>query len=321
MWYSVSNQKESVCVSMEWMKMLQNCHACPRACGATRLDGKKGFCQAGLLPKVALVSCHQWEEPPISGTRGSGTVFFSHCNLRCVFCQNHIISAEGYGIEITVERLGEIFLEQQEKQYHNVNLVSAAPYLPQTAAALEWAKNHGLTIPVVYNSSGYESVEGLRLLDGLVDVYLPDLKYHSNELAEKYSAAKDYPDAAQKAILEMKRQTGENQYDADGMLQKGMILRHLILPGCYRDSFLVLDWIRENLGEETWISLLRQYTPMYGAANYPEINRKLTTFEYEKVVDHFFEIGLKNGFTQEKQSAQSSYTPLFDGRGVLQKEE
>lgn len=299
---------------------LSQCHVCPRNCGIDRTAGKLGWCRAPYLPKVALVSRHDWEEPPISGTKGSGTVFFSHCNLGCVFCQNHEISQDGFGQEISIERLSEIFLEQQERGFHNVNLVSAVQFIPQVAAALRLAKKNGLTIPVVYNSNGYESLEGLRMLEGLVDVYLPDFKYWENALGMEYSHAPHYRETTAAAILEMRRQVGADVLDADGILQKGLILRHLVLPGQYKDSFLILDWVREHLGAETFVSLMSQYTPMHKAKAYKPLSRRLTTFEYDKVVDHFFEIGLKNGFMQKRSSASSEYTPTFDLAGVLEAE-
>ena len=296
--------------------VLEYCTACPRHCGVNRLHGQFGFCQAPALPKVALVSTHHWEEPPISGTNGSGTIFFSHCNLQCVFCQNHDISCNRFGKEISVSRLAEIFLEQQQKNMHNINLVSPTQFIAQIAEALRIAKKRGLLLPVVYNSNGYESREGLSLLDGLIDIYLPDFKYWDHILAMKYSHALNYREYAAKAILEMKRQTGKNQFDDNGILQKGMIVRHLILPNHYKDSFFVLEWIRENLGTDTCVSLLRQYTPMHKAKEHKELYRKLTTFEYKKETDYFFNIGLNYGFEQMKDSATSAYTPIFNLHGV-----
>ena len=296
---------------------LSQCRVCPRNCGVDRSAGKTGFCCAPYLPKVALVSRHDWEEPPISGTKGSGTVFFSHCNLNCVFCQNHDISQDGFGQEISVERLAKIFLEQQERGFHNINLVSAVQFIPQVAKALEIAKAKGLTVPVVYNSNGYESSEGLKLLDGLVDVYLPDFKYWDDALGLEYSRCPNYRETAAAAILEMRRQVGKDILDEKDIMQKGIIIRHLVLPNHYKDSFLVLDWIREHMGEDTFISLMSQYTPMHKAKEIKALSRKLTTFEYDKVVDHFFEIGLKNGFMQKRTSATSKYTPIFDLSGVL----
>ena len=301
-------------------KALSHCQVCPRNCGADRTAGQFGFCRAPYLPKIALVSRHDWEEPPISGTKGSGTVFFSHCNLGCVFCQNHDISQDGFGQEISIERLAEIFLEQQTRGFHNVNLVSAAQSIPQVAKALKLAKEKGLSIPVVYNSNGYESVKGLKMLEGLVDVYLPDFKYWNDDLGMEYSKCPHYRKTAAAAILEMRKQVKKDILDENGIMQKGIIIRHLVLPGQYKDSFQVLDWIRKHLGEETFVSLMSQYTPMHQAKEIKALSRKLTTFEYDKVVDHFFEIGLKNGFMQKRSSATSEYTPAFDLSGVLSSE-
>lgn len=301
-------------------KALSHCQVCPRNCGADRTAGQFGFCRAPYLPKVALVSRHDWEEPPISGTKGSGTVFFSHCNLGCVFCQNHDISQDGFGQEISIERLAEIFLEQQTRGFHNVNLVSAAQFIPQVAKALKLAKEKGLSIPVVYNSNGYESVKGLKLLEGLVDVYLPDFKYWNDDLGMEYSKCPHYRETAAAAILEMREQVGPDILDGNGIMQKGIILRHLVLPGQYKDSMKILDWIKESLSENTFVSLMSQYTPMYQAKEIKALSRKLTTFEYDKVVDHFLKIGLKNGFMQKRSSATSEYTPAFDLSGVLSSE-
>ncbi|MBR5270443.1 MAG: radical SAM protein [Anaerotignum sp.] len=301
-------------------KALSHCQVCPRNCGADRTAGQFGFCRAPYLPKVALVSRHDWEEPPISGTKGSGTVFFSHCNLGCVFCQNHDISQDGFGQEISIERLAEIFLEQQTRGFHNVNLVSAAQFIPQVAKALKLAKEKGLSIPVVYNSNGYESITGLKMLDGLVDIYLPDFKYWNDDLGMEYSRCLHYRETAAAAILEMQKQVGPDILDENGIMQKGIILRHLVLPGQYKDSMKILDWIKENLGEDTFVSLMSQYTPMHQAKEIKALSRKLTTFEYDKVVDHFLKIGLKNGFMQKRSSATSEYTPVFDLSGVLSSE-
>ena len=298
------------------LEALSNCRVCPRRCGADRASGKLGWCRAPFLPKLALVSVHHWEEPPVSGTNGSGTVFFSHCNLACVFCQNHPISTGGFGQQVTVERLAEIFLEQQARGVHNINLVSAVQFLPQTAEALRLAKGAGLSIPVVYNSNGYETPEGLRLLKGLVDIYLPDFKYWDDGLAKEYSGAPCYREYAMTAITEMRRQQPGDVFHKDGTMRKGLILRHLVLPGHYKDSLRILDWVREALGAETIVSLMSQYTPVHRAKEYPLLSRRVTTFEYEKVVAYFWKVGLKNGYMQRRSSAGSEYTPLFDLSGV-----
>ncbi len=298
---------------MEWD--LTRCTLCPLACGADRSRGI-GRCGGGSLPRVALADIHRGEEPPIVGSRGSGAVFFSGCNMGCLFCQNYQISARGIGREVSVERLAEIFLELQGRGVHNLNLVSAGHFLPQVAEALRLAKAQGLCLPVVWNTNSYERVEALRQLEGLVDIYLPDLKYWDDGLARAYSAAPGYFETAAAAILEMRRQVGADVLDADGVMRRGMIVRHLVLPGCRKDSRRVLDWVRANLGPEVRVSLLWQYTPLYRAAEVKALNRRVTSFEYEDVVDYFFAIGLHNGYRQGKEAATAAWTPDFDLRGV-----
>ncbi len=300
----------------DYKKHMTHCTVCPRKCKVNRLVGEQGFCKAPVLPKVALVSSHSWEEPPISGINGSGTVFFSHCNLQCRFCQNYDISTEGYGKEISIQRLSEIFLEQQEKGCHNINLVTPTHYIPQICDAIRSAKENGLMIPIVYNTSSYECVSSLRLLDGLIDIYLPDIKYFDNNLAEAFSNAPNYFTIATQAIQEMFRQVGKADISSNGLMKKGILIRHLVLPNCHKDSMHILDWIAKHLGKDTIVSLLNQYTPMYMATDIPTLSRRLTTWEYQKVIEHFFSIGLKNGYTQKKSSSTSAYTPLFDGTGV-----
>ena len=295
---------------------LKKCMLCPRRCGADRENGKKGYCGAGLQPRAARAALHYWEEPCISGSRGSGAVFFSRCNLSCLFCQNYKISQEGFGKDITITDLGRIFVHLQEQGANNINLVSATQYIPQTAEAIRFARANGLTLPVVYNSNAYECIEALRLLDGLVDVYLPDLKYADNKYSLRYSNAPDYFYHATRAILEMYRQTGNPSYDANGMIQKGMIIRHLLLPGLQEDSKKVLRWIREKLPVEVPVSLMAQYTPLFRAKSCRELNRRITKREYEGMIDYFFEIGLQNGYVQERSSAKEEYTPEFDLSGI-----
>jgi len=298
------------------LETLGNCRLCPRGCGRNRLAGEVGFCGAGALPRVALASLHYWEEPCVSGTRGSGTVFFSHCNLRCVFCQNHVISHGGFGKDITVPELAQVFLRLARKGAHNINLVSPAHFLPQVAWAVHLARDQGLTIPVVYNTNAYELPESLMLLEGLVDVYLPDIKYCSSEAASRYSSARDYFTRATRAILEMHRQVGPARFSADGIMTRGVLIRHLVLPGLVPDSKRVLDWIRANLPSDTYVSVMSQYVPMHLAAKHPEINRRLTSREYEEVLDYFDDIGLQNGFMQDPSSQDSSFTPRFDLSGL-----
>ncbi len=296
------------------------CNICPRKCNTDR-SYLKGYCQGGKNAKVALVSIHNWEEPSISGKNGSGTVFFSGCNMRCVFCQNHDISHGSKGIEITDERLAEIFIEQQQRGVHNINLVSGGHFVPNIINALKKAKQNGLKIPVVYNSNGYESVETLKKLEGLIDIYIPDLKYMDDEYAKKYSSAPYYFETAIKAIKEMYRQTGKNTFDENGMMTKGVIIRHLVLPSLKNDSIKVIDAIKENFGENVYVSIMSQYTPVFKANEHKEINRRITTFEYEKVTEHFLDIGLTNGYMQKRSSATSDYTPCFDLSGVERKDD
>lgn len=293
---------------------IEKCDICPRECHADRTE-KAGFCGGNDKPKLAKAMLHFGEEPCISGKNGSGAVFFSGCSLKCCFCQNYPISTENFGREITTERLAEIFLELQEKGAHNINLVNPTHELFFIIPALEKVKNK-LRIPIVYNTGGYEKAETLKNLDGLIDIYLPDFKYMDSELSMKYSAAKNYSDYAKSAILEMFRQTGKAVIDDNGIMQKGLIIRHMILPKCYHDSIKIMEWIAGNLPvNDIFVSVMRQYTPCYDAVKFPEINRKLTTFEYEKVLDRCVELGI-NGFSQEKSSSTLAMTPDFDLSGI-----
>lgn len=295
---------------------LTRCTLCPRQCAADR-SRAPGRCGAGMLPRLARAALHRWEEPCLSGSdpeRGSGTVFFSGCPLGCVFCQNAVISRENFGREVTVPRLAAILLELQEKGAWNINLVSAAQYIPQTAKALELVKGR-LSIPVVYNSGGYEKVESLRLLEGLVDVYLPDLKFMDPALAEACAAAPDYFAAASAAIPEMFRQTGPLRLGEDGMLRRGVMVRHLVLPGQRRDSERLLRWLAGTLPvEEIYLSLMSQYTP-YRPMPVKALNRRVATFEYNWVREIAQELGF-SGYGQERTSAKEEYTPPFDLEGV-----
>ena len=298
-------------------ELYKNCRLCPRACGADRTAGKTGFCGMSASLYVSRASLHMWEEPPISGERGSGTVFFAGCPLGCVFCQNAEISHEKHGKEISTERLAEIFLELQEKGAHNINLVTATHYTPHVTEALDIAKRSGLNIPVVYNCGGYESVETLRMLRGYVDIYLPDFKYMSPELAAKYSLCKGYPERAKEALSEMIAQTGAPVFDESGMLLRGTVVRHLVLPGCVKDSIDVIKYLHETYGNDIYISIMSQYTPSERLrARFPELARKLTKYEYGKVVRFATEIGVEKGFTQYGEAAAESFIPSFDGEGV-----
>lgn len=285
-----------------------SCTLCPRNCKADRTKAV-GLCGVGNKVTVAKAYLHMWEEPCISGKNGSGTVFFSGCNLKCCFCQNYEISHQTRGREITVQELGDIFLKLQENGAENINLVSGTQYVPQIISALDLVK-HRLTIPVVYNTGGYENVETIKLLNGYVDIYLPDLKYFSSELSRKYSKAENYFQHASSTIVEMCRQQPKLVFEGD-MLKKGLIIRHLILPRCRHDSMKILDWIYESLPEKSYlISLMSQYTPAYKSADYPEINRKISTFEYNSVVNKALSYGM-DGFFQERSSATLDYTPDF----------
>ena len=294
------------------------CNKCPRKCNKERREGdiaSHGYCQVSVRPKVARAALHFWEEPCISGEEGSGTVFFSGCNLRCVYCQNKEIAAGVRGKEISVERLAEIFIELQEQGANNINLVTPSHYYAQIKEALLLVKEK-LNIPVIANTSSYESVEMLQEMDGLIDIYLADYKYVSNELAAKYSHAGDYPQVAAEALKEMFRQTGEPEFDDRGMMKKGIIIRHLLLPGCVEDSKAVLEYLYETFGNSVFISIMNQYTPLSHVENYPELNRRVTEEEYEEVVDYAIELGIENGFIQEGETAEESFIPAFDGEGV-----
>jgi putative pyruvate formate lyase activating enzyme len=276
---------------------------------------KLGVCRATDRFEIALAQLHHWEEPPISGTRGSGTIFFSHCNLRCRFCQNYDISQRGQGHEVTPERLLAIMQELEQQGAHNINLVSPTHYSDQLLPVLEIARSR-LKIPIVWNSNGYEKAETLAHFEGLVQVYLPDLKYYSDEIAGACSSAPDYFKHASSAITEMKRQVGQNRYDEHGIIEKGLIIRHLVLPGHAEDSKQLLKWIHDDLGPRTIVSLMSQYYPVHRAADLPGINRRLSPEEYEDVRHWFVELGFEEGFAQNHSSASREYTPDFDGRGV-----
>lgn len=294
---------------------LIECKICPNMCGTNRLEGEMGACNSALLPKLARADLHYWEEPCISGTKGSGAIFFTNCNLSCVFCQNYKISHEGFGKEVSIEKLSDIYLDLKNKGALNINLVSATQYIPQVAESLSLAKKNGLNIPIVFNSNGYETIDGLKLLDGLVDVYLPDLKYYDSNISMRYSKAPDYFKFASLAILEMYRQVGVPVYK-DGLIKSGIMIRHLLLPGHSEDSKNVLRWIKDNLPLDIPISLMSQYTPVYKAQYIHNMNRKISKKEYDEIINYFFEIELKNGFVQEQDSASSDYTPSFDLTGI-----
>lgn len=291
--------------------MLNKCQMCPHKCKIDRKE-KKGWCKAGDSPKLSLVSIHDYEEPCISGENGSGTIFFTGCNMRCVYCQNHKISEGMYGEEITIERLSEIFLEQQSRKVENINLVTPTIYVDQIILAIKLAKTKGLKVPIVYNSSGYESEDSLKKLEGYIDIYLPDFKYASSEMGKKYSGVSNYFETVTKAIVEMKRQKPENIYNEKGVLQSGVIIRHMILPNNLQNSKDVISWIFNNLGKETCISIMSQYFPTHKAKEHPEINRKITKRELKEIEDYLFELNMINGYIQELGEDEEGYVPDFN---------
>lgn len=293
------------------MKELEECKLCPIQCKVNRNKGIFGRCKAGNKIQLGLASLHFDEEPCISGKTGSGTIFFSNCNLKCKFCQNYKISCEGKGKEITIQELAQIFLDEQEKGANNINLVTAVPYVVHIIEALKIAKMKGLKIPILYNTSGYETIETLKKLEGYIDIYLPDFKYYDNNLAFRLSGVNNYKEVATKAILEMYRQVGENKYDENGMLKKGMIIRHLVLPNNIQNSKDVLKWIKENMPENITISLMAQYFPTYKAIQDNEINRKLTKEEYEEIENYLYELEIENGYIQDLEEDEEQYVPKF----------
>lgn len=297
--------------------ILEHCTLCPRNCGVNRLQGQTGYCGQTAALFAARASLHMWEEPCISGTEGSGTVFFSGCPLRCVYCQNHHIALGQTGKEISPSRLAEIFMELQEKGANNINLVTPTHFIPQIISALQTAKNNGMKLPIVYNTSGYEKPETLQLLEGLIDIYLPDLKYYSSDLGKHYSNAPDYFSVSTEALKEMYRQVGEPVFDAHtGLLKRGMIVRHLVLPGQMSDSKNVIRYLHETYGNQIYISIMNQYTPVTHHPDFPELNRTLTDKEYDDVVDYAISIGVENGFIQEGETFSESFIPSFDCEGI-----
>ena len=293
------------------------CTLCPRSCGADRAAGQKGYCGVGGTKiKAARAALQLWEEPCISGSQGSGTVFFSGCPLRCVYCQNRDIARAGAGKEITVERLSEIFLELQEKGAANINLVTPTHYTPEIVKAVAEARDGGLTLPIVYNCGGYEKPETLRTLEGIVDIYLTDFKYMDAEAARRYSHAPDYPEIAKEALGEMVRQQPEPVFDEKGMMKKGVIVRHLLLPGHLKNAEAVVKYVYETYGNRVYLSLMNQYTPLPGMEKWPEINRKVTRREYDRLLDYAVELGVENGFIQEGGTAEESFIPAFDCEGI-----
>lgn len=292
-------------------KELIECDICPNNCKVNRVEGKLGICKANTKVKIALASLHYFEEPCISGEKGSGTVFFSNCNLRCKFCQNYKISAEGKGKEITIEELADTFLDLQNQGSNNINLVTPTIYAYQIIEAIKLAKNKGLNIPIVYNSNGYESLQTLKALEGYIDVYLPDLKYYYDDIALKYSGIKEYFKHATEAINEMYRQVGVPKLNKDGIIQKGLVIRHLVLPNNIDNSKKVLNWIKQNIDSKVYISIMAQYFPCYKSKEIEELNRKLTKEEYEEIEEFVFDLDIENGYMQELGEHEEEYVPNF----------
>ena len=294
------------------MKVLESCEICPHKCRANREVGRIGRCRCDDKIKIALASIHYYEEPSISGKNGSGTVFFSNCNLNCIYCQNYEISQLGKGKVISVEELADIFLKQQEKGVNNINLVTPTMYAYQIIEAIKIAKRNGLNIPILYNTNGYERVETIKALEGYIDVYLPDLKYYSSLLSKKYSNIDKYFEIATNAIKEMYKQVGTAQFNEDGIIQKGVIIRHLVLPNHLQNSKHILKWIKENMPEDIYVSVMAQYFPTYKAKEDKDINRKLTKKEYEEIENYLYTLQLEKGYMQELGEHEEEYVPKWD---------
>mgnify|MGYP005910635023 CR=1 FL=1 len=294
------------------LELLEKCTICPHNCGINRTNNQIGRCKSKDIVKIALYSTHNFEEPCISGKKGSGTVFFSNCNMNCVFCQNYEISQQGKGKEISIEELAEIFIKQQEKNVENINLVTPTSYVPQIIEAIKIARKKGFNIPIIYNSNGYENVETIKKLNGYIDIYLPDLKYYSNEIAKKYSKIDNYFETAISAIKEMQKQVGNPIFNEEGIIQKGVIIRHLILPHHLLNTKNILKYVKENFDENTYISIMAQYFPTYKAKEDKLINRKLTKKEYKEIENYLYLLNLKNGYIQELGEHEEEYVPNFD---------
>ncbi len=293
------------------LELLKKCTICPHNCGINRLNNQIGRCKSKDTVKIALYSTHNFEEPCISGKKGSGTVFFSNCNMNCVFCQNYEISQQGKGKEISIEELADIFIKQQEKDVENINLVTPTSYVPQIIEAIKIARDNGLKLPIVYNTNGYEKVETLKMLDGYVDIYLPDFKYSDNELGKRLSKVENYFEIATEALKEMYRQTGKVVFNDEGIMQRGMIIRHLVLPNHILNSRRVLKWINENM-HDVYVSVMAQYFPTYKAKEIEDINRKLTKEEYEQIENYLYRLDLENGYIQELGEHEEEYVPKWE---------
>ena len=297
------------------MDLISKCEICPRKCKVNRYE-KKGYCRCDDKVRIALVSKHYFEEPCISGRNGSGTIFFSNCNLNCIFCQNHDISQGGKGIDVTIERLAEIMLEQQERGANNINLVTPIMYVEHIIKAIDIAKKNGLNIPIVYNTNGYEEVETIKKLNGYIDIYLPDFKYFTNELAIKYSKAPNYFEKVTSALIEMQSQFDEYVFDGE-IMKKGMIVRHLVLPNHIQNSKNVLKWIKDNLRKDIYVSVMAQYFPTYKAIGDELIGRKLSFSEYRKIEQYFYGLDIENGYIQDLGKHEEEFVPDFNMNNVI----
>lgn len=293
------------------LEKLKKCELCPFKCKVNRLEGQIGKCRSTDKLKIALYSLHYYEEPCISGESGSGTVFFSNCNLSCIYCQNYKISQEEKGKEISIKELADIFLKQQEAGANNINLVTPTMYVYHIIEAIKLAKSKGLQLPIVYNTNGYENVETIQELEGYIDIYLPDLKYFYDDLAIKYSGAKKYFKIATSAILKMIEQVGKPQFDENGLIKKGTIIRHLVLPGHLQNSKHILKWLKDNVDEKAYISVMAQYFPTYRAKEDKYLNRKLTNKEYNEIENYLYTLNLKNGYIQDLGKHEEEYVPDF----------
>lgn len=296
--------------------LLNSCTLCPRNCKVNRNNNEIGFCGMTNQLRVARASLHYWEEPIISGEKGSGTVFFSGCNLKCVFCQNYQISNNNFGKPISIHRLSKIFLELQEKGANNINLVTPTHFVPLVIEAIKIAKAKGLDIPIVYNSSGYENVETIKLLKGYIDIYLPDFKYYDNKYANKYSKCNNYFEAVTSSLDEMINQVGTPQINEEGILIKGVIVRHMMIPGLLDDSKKIIHYLVDNYNDDIFISIMNQYTPTNNLINYQEINQTVNDKDYDELINYAIDLGIKNGFMQESETQKTSFIPEFDTTGV-----
>lgn len=298
------------------MERMKECMICPRKCDVDRISGETGYCGETSETRIARAALHFWEEPCISGDAGSGTVFFTGCSLRCVYCQNHDIAHKGKGREVSIERLSEIFLELQEKGALNINLVTPTHFSPQIIESIGSSRNKGLSIPIIYNTGGYEETQSIRMLEGIVDVYLTDLKYFNADLAKRYSNAPDYFEKASTSLEEMVKQKPEIVFDERGIIQSGVVVRHLVLPGHNDDSQRILEYLHRRFGEQIIISIMNQYTPLSNIGDFPDLNRKVTKKEYKDAVDFAWDIGIRNCFIQEGETAEESFIPNFNNEGV-----